>query len=231
MNTTEEFLELYKQLEEVAVKRYGLPEDGKAVYYLEKRPEFRNVKTELGYCRDVRNLLQHKPKVENTFAVIPSEKMVELLRRTIHKINNPPIAKDIEIPISSVFFRSMTDFVRPAMVEMQRKVFTHIPILEDGRVVGVFSENTVFSYLIDEEIIGIDENMTFSDLKAYLPLDKHRSETFRFVKQNTTVEQVSIIFEQALKKQDRIGLMFTTRTGNADDPLLGIITAWDVAAR
>ena len=59
MDTTEEFLELYKQLEDIAVKRYNYPEDGKAVLNLEKRPEFRNIKAELSYCREVRMLLLH----------------------------------------------------------------------------------------------------------------------------------------------------------------------------
>lgn len=229
MNRTEEFLDLYKQLEELAVKRYNYPDDGKAISNLEKRPEFRKIHTELGYCREVRNLLQHKPKVSDSYAVIPSDEMISLLRETVKKVKNPPRAKDIAIPVSSVLFKSMGDLVRPTMLEMQRNVFTHIPILENNIVVGVFSENTIFSYLVDEEIVGIEEGMKFSNLAEYLPLDKHRSETFRFVRHDLEVEKIALLFEKALEKQDRIGLVFTTRTGKMDEPLLGIITAWDIA--
>lgn len=229
MNNTEEFLDLYKQLEQFAIKRYGYPDDGKAISSLEKRPEFRKVKTELQYCREVRNLLQHKPKIEKSFAVAPSEQMVSLLKSTIHKVKNPPKAKDIAIPITSVLYKTMNDFVKPTMIEMQKKVYTHVPILRNGVVVGVFSENTVFSYLIDEEIVGIEDQMRFQDLRDYLPADKHSSESFRFVRQDMLVENINVLFEKALEKQDRIGLVFITKTGKANEPLLGIITAWDVA--
>lgn len=229
MNRTEEFLDLYKQLEELAIKRYGYPDDGKAVLNLQKRTEFRNIHTELGYCREVRNLLQHKPKVAGSYAVTPSDEMIALLKETANKVKNPPRARDIAISISSILYKTMDDYVRPTMIEMQKNVFTHIPILQDGIVVGVFSENTVFSYLIDEGIIGIEGDTKFSDLKEYLPLEKHRSESFRFVPQHIEAEKVRLLFEKALEEQDRIGLVFTTRTGKSDEPLLGIITAWDIA--
>ena len=229
MNNTDEYLDLYKQLEQFAIKRFGYPDDGKAVSSLEKRPEFRKVKTELQYCREVRNLLQHKPKIEKSFAVAPSEEMISFLKNTIHKVKNPPKAKDIAIPIASILYKTMDDFVKPTMVEMQKKVYTHVPILQDGIVVGVFSENTVFSYLIDEEIVGIEDQMRFRELEDYLPVDKHSSESFRFARQDMLVENINLLFEKALAKQDRIGLVFITKNGKADEPLLGIITAWDIA--
>ena len=229
MNKTEEFIELYKQLEELAIKRYGYPSDGKAISNLEKRTEFRGIKDELAYCREVRNLLQHKPKIGNSYAVEPSDEMIMLLKTTANKVQNPPRAKDIAIPMSTLCYKTMADFVRPAMLEMQENIFTHIPILEDGIVIGVFSENTLMSYIVDEEIVGIEDTMRFSDLKSYLPLDKHRAETFRFVRSDKPVAEISLLFEQALAKQDRIGLVFVTRTGKSNEPLLGILTAWDVA--
>ena len=230
MNKTEEFLDLYKQLEEAAIERYGYPEDGRAVMNLERRPEFKRIKSELGYCREVRNLLQHKPKVAGSFAVLPSDSMLALLRQTVDKVANPPLAMDIAVPIASVFCKAMEDPVKPAMAEMQRRVFTHIPILDRGVVVGVFSENTVLACLLDGAVV-LDENTRFSDLKAYLPMDRHRAETFRFVRQNTSAVQVGDLFERAVARQERVGLVFITRSGRSDEPLLGIISAWDIAGK
>ncbi len=230
MNATEEFIELYKKLEAIAVRRYNYPK-AYAITSLEQRPEFRQIADDLDYCRKVRNHLQHESKVFDTFSVVPSESMLRLMRETLEKVQKPPKANNVAIPISSVYYQTMDDYVKPAMVEMQRRVFTHIPILENRVVVGVFSENTVFSYLIDEEIISIDDNMKFSDLKEYLPIDKHRSESFRFVPQDMIAYEVGQMFEQALQNQDRIGLIFTTKAGRPDEPLMGIISAWDVAGR
>ena len=230
MKNADSFIDLYKQLEQLAVRKYNYPEDGKSVYNLSLRPEFASLRAELDYCRAVRGILQHKPKIGSSYAVEPSDEMIALLQTTLNKVKNPPRAKDIAIPFGSILYKSMNDLVLPTMMEMQEKVYTHIPILQDGVVVGVFSENTVFSYLADEQIVEIAQNMRFSDLAGYLPIENHRAESFRFIGQTKLISEIRGIFEDALSRQDRIGLMFITKSGNPKEPLLGILTAWDVAA-
>ena len=229
MTRTETFIELYKQLEELAVSRYGYPADGRAVYQLERRPEFRSLKEELDYCRDVRNLLQHRKRLGESFPVEPSGAMLDLLRRCIAQVENPPLARDIQVPLSEVLYKSPEDLVRPTMLEMAERGFSHIPILEGGVVTGIFSENTVFTCLLRGEVLGIDGDMRFSHLAAWLPPEKHRSESFRFIREDKLVDELSAMIEKAQARHDRIGLMFTTRNGRADEPILGLLTAWDVA--
>ena len=155
--------------------------------------------------------------------------MIALLEQTIEKVRNPKRARNIFIPRNKVCCRSMDDYVYPTMIEMRDNVYTHIPILEDDVVVGVFSENTLLSYLIDDEIVSIDENVKFSDIAKYLPMDKHTAESFRFVSQNMLLSEVDDIFAEALKNVYRIGLIFVTNSGKSTEKLLGIISAWDVA--
>ena len=229
MTKTETFIELYKQLEELAVSRYGYPPDGRAVYQLERRPEFRSLKEELNYCREVRNLLQHRPRIGESFPVEPSGAMLDLLRRVIAQVEDPPRARDIQVPLAEVLYKSMEDLVRPAMLEMAERGFSHVPILRRGVVEGVFSVNTVFDCLLKGEVLGIDGSMRFSDIAAWLPPEKHRSESFRFIREDKLVDEVSAMFEKAQSRHDRIGLMFTTRNGRAEEPIIGLLTAWDVA--
>lgn len=59
----------------------------------------------------------------------------------------------------------MNDPVRPVMEEMASKSFTHIPIVEDGRVIGAFSENTLLSYLLEKELAAVDNGDTFNAFK------------------------------------------------------------------
>lgn len=226
---TELFLDKYKKLETIVSAQYNLSNSESAVSYLERRAEYRAIKSELAYCREVRNLLTHNPKVRNRYAVEPSDEMIALLDETIERINNPQKAKHIWVPRNKVSCRTMEDYVRPAMVEMNEHVYTHIPIMRDGVVVGVFSENTLLSYLIDDEIVNIDNDVKFSDIVKYLPLDQHRAESFRFVGQETLVSEIEDIFADAVKKSDRIGLIFVTNSGKKTEKLLGIISAWDVA--
>ncbi len=229
MTRTETYIELYKRLEEAAVSRYGYPPDGRAIYQLERRPEFRSLKEELNYCREVRNLLQHRPRIGESFPVEPSGAMLALLRSVIDKVENPPQARDIQVPLAEVMYRSMEDLVRPTMLEMAQRGFSHVPILRRGVVEGVFSVNTVFDCLMEGEALGIDERMRFSDIAAWLPPEKHRSESFRFIREDKLVDEVSAMIEKAQSRHDRIGLMFTTRNGRSDEPIIGLLTAWDVA--
>ncbi len=114
---------------------------------------------------------------------------------------------------------------------MQKNNYTHIPIIEHDVVVGVFSENTVLSYLIDDEIIEIGDDVCFTALGKYLPIENHSSESFRFISRNASLQNVNELFEKALRSQDRIGLVFVTQNGKPSEKLLGIISAWDAAAK
>ena len=229
MNRTETFIELYKELEELAEGQYGYPSDGRAVYQLERRPEFKKIREELDYCRKVRNLLQHRKRLGDSFPVEPSGAMLDLLRSVIARVEAPPRAKDIQVPFSQVLCRTMEDPVRPTMLEMERRGFSHIPILKNGVVEGVFSENTVFTCLLDGTIAGIGEDLRFSDLRPWLSPEKHRSESFRFIREDKLVDEISVMIEKAQARHDRIGLLFTTANGRSEEPIRGILTAWDVA--
>ena len=226
---TELFLDKYKELEAIVSARFDLGKFDSPVSFLEQRPEYRAIKSELSYCREVRNLLTHNPKIGNRYAVEPSDEMIALLDRTIAHVDDPQKAKHIWVPRQRVVCRTMDDYVRPAMEEMNAKLFTHIPIMENGVVIGAFSENTVLNYLLDDGIISIDGNVKFSDLAKYLPLDQHRAETFRFISQETLVSEIEDIFAEATKHSDRIGLIFVTNSGRKTEKLMGIISAWDMA--
>lgn len=229
MGNTEIFLDKYRQLESAIRAEYRIDSNTSPVYYLMNSPSFRSIRAELDYCREVRNLLSHTPKINQGFGVEPSKELITLLDETIHKIQNPVRARQIAIPRGSVLCKSLDDFVLPTMREMDEKVYTHVPILQNDVVCGVFSENTVLSYLVDEEIVCIDKTMRFSDLTNYLPLDKHRAESFRFASINAPIGEISELFERALKDTDRIGMVFLTSNGKPNEKLLGILTAWDIA--
>ena len=226
---TERFLDKYRQLEAIVSARYNLRDSESAVLFLERKPEYRAIKSELAYCREVRNLLSHNPKIQGRYAVEPSSEMIALLDRTIECVKNPQRAKHIWIPRSRISCRTMEDLVRPAMVEMNENIYTHIPILKDGVVVGVFSENTLLSCLLDGETVTIGNDIRFSDIQEYLPIDQHRAESFRFISQEMPVSEIEDLFAEATKRPERIGLLFVTKNGLKTEKLLGIISPWDVA--
>lgn len=155
--------------------------------------------------------------------------MIALLERTIERVKNPKRAGDICIPLSKTCTRKMSDYVFPTIFEMDEKEYTHVPIMEDDLVIGVFSENTILRCLVDEKTVRLDKAVKFSDIEKYLLIDHHKAESFRFIEYDALVSEVEDLFTNALKQDDRIGLVFVTRNGKPTEKVLGIISAWDVA--
>lgn len=182
-------------------------------------------------CRKLRNISSHnkfryKGKVFDIYE--PTAETLEKLEEIIWDIRDPKLEK-ISISFENIFWKKLDDLVFPSMKTMSEKVYTHIPILNEKKVViGVFSENTIFSYLLDQEIIEIPKNMTFRDLEKYLDVENHLSEIFKFVKFDTKVSRIRKIFEEELKENKKIGMVFITENGKQDEPLLKIVTPWDL---
>ncbi|MDF2543326.1 MAG: hypothetical protein K0S47_3044 [Herbinix sp.] len=228
MKKAELFLDQYKTLEKLVTSTYKLASDGTAISQLERRPEFRKMKAELSYCREVRNLLQHNPKVGEDYAVEPSDSMIKLLSDIIEKIKNPMRGRDIAIPFQKVYWKSLEDLVLPTMKDMKNNVYTHVPMLQDGKVIGVFSDNSLFSYILEEEIVSIDNATKFLDIKKYLPLDRHPSEIFRFAKYDDLLSDIETLFEVTFDHKERIGMVFLTENGKETERIQGILTPWDI---
>jgi len=228
---TREFINLYNQLESLIRSSYDLPKDAGPIYWLSHSlTSFRDVSANLDYIRRVRNLLSHCGLVNGDYPVTPSAGMLETLRETISKVRDIPNALRLCIETRDIYAASMSDCIRPAMREMAEKVFTHVPILEDGRVVGVFSENTLLAYMNTSNIVVISENDTFEKVRDFLPLDRHVSEKFAFVSRGTIATEVVKLFQDSLARRERVGMVFVTEHGEPDEELLGILTAWDMAA-
>lgn len=231
MSNSESFIDKYKHLEKVIINNFGLEPEAPAVAFLERNPNYRSMKDELRYCRNVRNLLSHNPKIEGEYPVEVSNGMIAFLDKVIKTVEHPKRAKDIYVPIDKVLYRTYNDNVLDAMIEMNERNFSKMPILDKGVVVGIFSENTLMSYLVDNKKMEIKDDMTFNDLSGYLPLVKHKAHDFIFVKEDMLLTEVVAIFDKALEIGKRIGLVLVTKTGNSNEKLLGIISAWEVAAR
>ena len=86
---TDLFLDKYRQLELLVATTYHLRNSESPVVYLTRRPEFRDITGELEYCREVRNLLSHNPKVGDCYAVEPGDGMIALLDRVLEQVRHP----------------------------------------------------------------------------------------------------------------------------------------------
>ncbi len=229
MSNADIFLDKYKQLEEVVRSTYHLRDADSISYYLSGQVKYQKFKDEIKYCQDVRNLLSHKKKLNNSFAVEPNQHMLHFIDALINKISNRSKCSDIQIKFKDVCWRTINDSVQKAMYVMRQNLYTHVPILnEQNKVIGVFDENSIFTYLADEEIVCVDSSLKFSDIEKYISLDNREMESFVFVKSDSYVEELEDEIQKAFNKGRRIGIAFVTANGKKDESLQGIITPWDI---
>lgn len=74
----------------------------------------------------------------------------------------------------------------------------------------------------------IDGETRFTDLARYIGLDADRQESFRFVTPGARLSDIANAFDKAKERGDRLGMVFVTAHGSRDEPIEGILTAWDV---
>ena len=94
-------------------------------------------------------------------------------------------------------------------------------------MIGVFSESTMME--VWKEGTGQIRATVMRDIEEYLKIDRHKFDEFQFVSKKSTTAHLQKLYEEILKEGKRIGMLFVTETGSQDEPLLGIITEWDVA--
>ena len=185
---------------------------------------------ELDYCREVRNVLQHRQRLDGEFAVFPSKGMLGTLERIVERIERLPSAFDICTKVEDLFSVGPHDGLLAVMLSMAGRGHSQVPVLRDRRVVGVLSERTLVTYLMTNEDGEVGEDDTLDLVADLIPLDAHGSETYAFVARDALATDVAAMFQDALRRKERLCAVFVTQTGDQSERILGMLTAWDMAS-
>ena len=228
---TDEFLDLYKRLEAAAVKIVGPDTRGSVVFRLANHRAFADMKEELDYCRDVRNLLAHEVKVQGEFPVCPSDAMLRFMEQVLARIENPPRAMEHATPLEKLVIATPETPLLPLMREMRRLSISHVPLLDDGRVTGVFSVDTVFWSVLEDGGVGVDEETRVSRFQDYLPLNRHPANSFGFAAQDILLSDARDVFDRAYHRDRKMKMLFLTKNGRDTERLLAVLTPYDVLER
>lgn len=180
----------------------------------------------IDFCRKCRNRISHDG-YENDF-IFYSDEMLKKLDNIIEEIRHP--YKVFDKATKHVTSASLNDNVRKIMQEMMEKNYTHIPIYDNNKLVGIFSEGVLFNYLYKNEIIEIDENTLFSDIIDFISLNNSK-EIIKFVDRNKLYDEVCLEFINEFKKGSKLSCVLVTQNGKKEEKVIGILTAWDILGR
>lgn len=230
MNRSEEFIEEYKKLEEAVRRVYRLTREQSVIGELKKQRGFENLKAEIQSCADLRNFLQHNARLGEDFAAEPTEAAIAFVNELTAMVNNRPRCRDICVLKKDIIWRRLEDPVQPAIAQMRAEGHSSIPILRDGRVIGVFDERSLFQYISQCGAAGFPSTLTFRDLQPYISVSERDMQLFAFASMNAYVDDVVALFERQLENGKRVRLVLLTNSGKPTDRLRGILTPWDIIA-
>lgn len=240
MTNADIFLDLYKDLEELLEVRYsnGTKYTGSAVMRYYNADEGKKWREELNICREMRNMLSHHAQIGGKPVFEPSDEVVEILRCIINDVKHPPVAMSIATSAEKLFTCGYDDPVEDVVHRMKADGYSHVPVVENGRLVGVFSVSTVFSLIDKYGIEGISKsigkldgavkNTTIERFREFLPIDRHITESFGFVADSSPYSSLQRRFSLKGQRERRLVALFVTENGREDEKLLGMITPWDM---
>lgn len=227
---TDRFIQLYKKLEF----------EGRRIYFPDSKPnesiigrlftipQLKPYKEDLDYCRVVRNFLTHNPKVGGVYPIIPSPEMLKLLEKCLLAITNPPKAINYSIPIDKIFTTTLDEKVSDVITIMNKFIYTHVPVTDNEKFIGIFSESTIYTYICRCGSAHINENTLIREFIDYLPPDEHINEYFAFIQKDALLHEVQDLFKYTLRRNKLLTVVYLTETGKRTEPILGMITPWDL---
>ena len=234
METAYEFLDLYKQLEDALANRLkaGDPRRGSVVVDFMNSTEGAPYKERLNLCREIRNVMTHSADVAGEPVVTPSGAVIQSLREVVEAVKQPCLALSCATPADQLLMADLDDGAVSLMKQMEQRGFSHVPVLREGRLAGVFSVSTVFSAGLQGRKFTLTESTRVRDFEALLPVEKHISERFCFLPEDALLPEACEAFEaKGREKRRRVAAVFLTADGTQRSRLRGMLTPWDLLRR
>lgn len=223
------FLDLYKQIEDELDDKYrnARRHYSSVVFEFIKDYESAPVRDKLDICRHIRNLMAHSANMDGVPVVEPSQPVVDALQEVLDFVRRPPLAIDYATRGDRVLKAGANQKVLRVMELMEKNGYSHVPVMKEDRFYGVFSSGSVMRYLLKNRGKGLTPETTIKEMRGYLAVEEH-IENYEFVSAEATYIYVRQRFEQVRAKNKRVSVIFITQNGKPDQPLLGMLTPWDV---
>lgn len=227
---SELFLKKYRVLEGLLEKRYEGEKVSSSSIVMEyiRDEDSEPVRVDLDLLREIRNILSHNACADGEAVVEPSDEMLVRLDNVIAYVRRSRVAAEFGTPADQVLSAHPNDGIITVMRNMRKNGYSHVPIREDGRVIGVFSVKALFDYLAEKGLDALENHARIHDLGERIRLDHKRGERYMFVSADTSIVAVRRAFQRYTEKNRRLSAVFVTRSGSPEEELICIITPWDV---
>ena len=221
-----QFLENYRRLEAAAAAFLRADARSGIIPRLIRHPKMEPYRDELDCCREVRNLLTHEVSIEGEPAVLPGAGMNAFLLKIIELLENPPRVEGRMTPRDRLYIVRGDSCLLPALLEMEKRNLSRVPILDGERVTGMLSTEAVFRLLLDR--FPLSEETRVRHVDSYFSLDAAPTVAYRFVPPETLLEDAEKLFSHAYGRNCKIRAILVTPAGSPTGNLLGVLSPYDV---
>ena len=226
-NKASQFLERYREIEEWALNNFNITE----MKDLEQMPQYKNLRSNFSFCRILRNLLSHYDwsKAGNDMIVVTDQAVRQV--NNLYYSLNPVTLMRIAIRAGQIFAPSSSDFVLNAIKMMHRNDYSYIPIVDNHRIVGIFSIKTLLQIVAEDKTGTLTDQLTFHDILDIIRITDNPENQYGFINPNTSVEDASWLFRRSNQRKKKLDVLFITDNGKADGVLQGMLTPADLIGK
>lgn len=219
-NKAQQFLERYREIEEWVLNNLNVVE----MKDLEQMPQYKSLRSNLSFCRILRNLLSHYDwSKAGTDMIVVTDQAVRQVNNLYYSLN-PITLMRIAIRAGQIFAPASTDSVLNAIKVMHRNDYSYIPIVDNHRIVGVFSIKTLLQIAAEDKILELTDRLTFQDILDFIRITENPENQYAFINPNTSVEDASWLFRRSNQRKKKLDVLFITDNGKADGLLQGMLT-------
>lgn len=226
----EAFLTLFRTFEGMLEKRYAdrAMTSGSVVKEYLKDPDSEPLRSEIDLCREIRNILSHNTDADGEPVIVPSEGVIRRMREIIDHVNHPQMAIQYGTPAERILFANPNDLALNVMRHMLKMGYSHVPVVERNRLIGVFSSGSLMVFAAKKGLSQVRDELRIGEMKDAIDFGDERSERFMFLKDDATLLNVRDAFEKRRVRNHRLAVVFLTRDGTRHTPVQAMLTAWDV---
>jgi CBS domain-containing protein len=218
---SEEFLQKYKELEQLILENFEVEDGTGAVWALGAVPEYIPLRPQLNAIREIRNFLAHTPMFDDQPLITPTPTAIRIVDNIISKIEKPKTIYNICVKPSNILCAKVDDQIAPVVKLMRERSFQVVPLLDNGKVAGVYFDSAAIYKEIENDTLGADT--TFFQLRHSTDLNTHIGHDVLFTPKTATIESVKIAVNDYFQSGNRIGAIFVTENGKTGEALLGMV--------
>lgn len=231
MTRAEEYRIEFNKLETMLKKRANARSEESILSVVSSLVNIRKDRVVRRFERDIRQFIELRNAIihQSTDRAIaePYEETVTALRQLVVDVEQPKTAWDIAT--TKLIKVGLDDNLSEVVRQMAQMHITSLPIVEDKRVIGFVSESTVVK-IVDKAFEhggALIDEAKIKDVAYDKPYGDD-SDVYAYVTRKVTVYEIEDMFNNAIKKGQRLLAVLVSDKGDASATPLGIITAWDL---